>query len=93
VWDDANVVHFIAICKEEISNENRPLGFFNSTGWKNFVEKFEAKTEKKLTKLQLKNTTMMIVKPEFREIFSLLQTKEGRLDLLEREHEKEMRRV
>jgi hypothetical protein len=38
-------------------------------------------------------TTMMIVKPEFREIFSLLQTKEGRLDLLEREHEKEMRRV
>ena len=38
-------------------------------------------------------TTMMIVKPEFREIFSLFQTKEGRFDLLEREHQKEMKRV
>jgi hypothetical protein len=38
-------------------------------------------------------TTMMIVKPDFREIFSLLQTKEGRFDLLQREHEKEMKRV
>ncbi|XP_071681925.1 uncharacterized protein [Lolium perenne] len=38
-------------------------------------------------------TTMMIVKPDFREIFSLLQTKEGRFDLLKREHEKEMKRL
>jgi hypothetical protein len=36
---------------------------------------------------------MMILKPEFRETFGLLQTKEGRFDLLETEHEKEMRRV
>jgi hypothetical protein len=62
VWDDANVVHFITICKEDISNGNRPLGFFSSTGWKNFVEKFEAKIGKKLTKLQLKNKWVNIKK-------------------------------
>lgn len=33
--------------------------------------------------------TFLIVKPEFREAFSSLQTNEGRFDLLEREHEKE----
>ena len=33
--------------------------------------------------------TLLIVKPEFREIFSLLETNEGRKDLLEREHERE----
>ncbi|PNT75998.1 hypothetical protein BRADI_1g42753v3, partial [Brachypodium distachyon] len=32
--------------------------------------------------------TFLIVKPEFRKIFTLLETKEGRLDLLERVHEK-----
>jgi hypothetical protein len=34
--------------------------------------------------------TMMIMKSEFREVFSSLKTNEGRLDLLEREHEKEL---
>ena len=34
--------------------------------------------------------TMMIVKPEFREVFAALETNDGRLDLIEREHEKEM---
>ncbi|TVU21434.1 hypothetical protein EJB05_31067, partial [Eragrostis curvula] len=33
--------------------------------------------------------TFLIVKPEFREAFSSLQTNEGRFDLLEREHENE----
>jgi hypothetical protein len=33
-------------------------------------------------------TTSLIMKPEFREVFSSLQTNEGRLDLLEREHHK-----
>jgi uncharacterized protein YdcH (DUF465 family) len=28
------------------------------------------------------------MKPEFREVFSSLETNEGRLDLLEREHDK-----
>nr|XP_051230665.1 L10-interacting MYB domain-containing protein-like [Lolium perenne] len=55
VWDDAHVLHFITTCKEEISNGNRPLGFLNPIGWKNLVEKFEARTGKKLTKTQLKN--------------------------------------
>jgi hypothetical protein len=36
--------------------------------------------------------TMLIMKPEFREVFSHLKTNKGRLDVLEREHEKEMRR-
>ena len=39
------------------------------------------------------STTLLIVKPEFREIFSLLETNEGRFDLLEREHEKEMKKA
>jgi hypothetical protein len=30
------------------------------------------------------------MKPEFREVFTSLETNEGRLDLIEREHEKEM---
>jgi hypothetical protein len=33
--------------------------------------------------------TFLIMKPEFREVFSSLETNEGRLDLIEREHEKE----
>ena len=34
--------------------------------------------------------TSLIVKPEFREVFSSPETNKGRLDLIEREHEKEM---
>jgi hypothetical protein len=34
--------------------------------------------------------TFVIVKPEFREVFSSLETIEGRFDLLEREHEKDL---
>jgi len=37
--------------------------------------------------------TFLIVKPEFREVFSMLETKEGRFDLLEREHAELMRRT
>ena len=36
--------------------------------------------------------TFLIVKPEFREVFSMLEIKEGRFDLLEREHAKELMR-
>jgi hypothetical protein len=35
-------------------------------------------------------TTFLIMKPEFREVFTSLETNEGWLDLIEREHEKEM---
>ncbi|XP_066380810.1 uncharacterized protein [Miscanthus floridulus] len=42
-------------------------------------------------KTALMHTTIfLIVKPEFREVFSSLETKEGRFDLIEREHEKEL---
>jgi hypothetical protein len=34
--------------------------------------------------------TMLIMKSEFREVFSSLKTNEGILDLPEREHEKEL---
>ena len=54
-WCDANVRHFIDICKGEIEAGNRPLGFFNRTGWKNVISKHEEKTGQKLTKKQLKN--------------------------------------
>ena len=36
--------------------------------------------------------TFLIMKPEFREVFGLLETNDGRLHLLKREHEKEMRK-
>ncbi len=35
-------------------------------------------------------STTLIMKPEFREVFSYLETNKGRLYLIEREHEKEM---
>ncbi|CAO2209508.1 unnamed protein product, partial [Urochloa humidicola] len=38
----------------------------------------------------MRTATFLIVKPDFREVFSLLETKEGMFDLLEREHEKEL---
>jgi len=38
-------------------------------------------------------TTFLIVKPEFMEVFNMLETKEGRFDLLEREHAERMRRT
>ena len=42
-------------------------------------------------KTALMHTTLtLIVKPDFREIFNVLETEEGRFDFLEREHEKEM---
>jgi hypothetical protein len=37
-------------------------------------------------------TTFLIVKPEFREAFSLLETNEGRLDPIRMENEKELMR-
>jgi hypothetical protein len=37
--------------------------------------------------------TFLIMKPEFREVFSLLETDKGRLHLLKKEHEKEMRKL
>ena len=43
-WCDANVRHFIDICKGEIEAGNRPLGMFTRVGWKNLVIKYEEKT-------------------------------------------------
>ncbi|CAN6223027.1 unnamed protein product [Urochloa humidicola] len=54
-WCDANVKHFIDVCKGEIEDGNRPLGTFTRLGWKNLISKHEAKTGQKLTKKQLKN--------------------------------------
>lgn len=38
-------------------------------------------------------TSLMIMKPEFRELLSVLETNEGRFDLIERENEKEMKKA
>jgi hypothetical protein len=43
------------MCKGEIENGNRPLGFFTKTGWTNFISKFEEKSGQKLRKKQLEN--------------------------------------
>nr|TKW27779.1 hypothetical protein SEVIR_3G279800v2 [Setaria viridis] len=37
-WSDANVRHFIDVCKGEIEAGNRPLGIFTRTGWKNMLD-------------------------------------------------------
>lgn len=37
-------------------------------------------------------STLLIVKPDFREVFSSLEMNEGRFNLFEREHEMEMNR-
>ncbi|CAN6303590.1 unnamed protein product [Urochloa humidicola] len=54
-WCDANVRHFIDICKGEIEAGNRPNGQFTRNGWKNMMTKYEEKTRLKHTKEQLKN--------------------------------------
>jgi hypothetical protein len=40
----------------------------------------------------MQTTIFFVMKPEFREVFTSLETNEGRLGLIEREHEKEMKR-
>jgi len=41
----------------------------------------------------MQTASMLIMKPEFREILGVLETNEGRFDLIEREHEKEMKKT
>ena len=53
-WCDANVRHFIDICKGEIEAGNRPSGMFTRNGWKNLRAKYEEKTGLEQTKKQLK---------------------------------------
>jgi hypothetical protein len=55
VWDNANLKHFIDICKEEIGVGNRANGCFTRNGCKNLEEKFFARSGLKLVKSQLKN--------------------------------------
>jgi hypothetical protein len=38
-------------------------------------------------------TSMLIIKPEFRELLSAFETNEGRLDFIERERQKEMKKA
>jgi hypothetical protein len=54
-WSDANLSHFIDICKGVIEAGNRPNGTFTRNGWKNRSTKYEEKTGLKQTKKQLKN--------------------------------------
>jgi hypothetical protein len=37
--------------------------------------------------------SLLIMKLEFRELLSVFETNEGRLDLIEREHQKEMKKA
>jgi len=50
VWDNANLKHFIDVCKEEIGVGNRPFGIFTRRGWKNLEEKFFERSGLKLVK-------------------------------------------
>lgn len=55
VWDDAHLKKLIDILREEVSNGNRPLGYLSKKGWKNVLEKWEARTGKKYPKDKFKN--------------------------------------
>ena len=55
VWDDANLNKIIEIFREEVENGNRPIGYLTETGWKNALEKWEARTGKHYPSDRLKN--------------------------------------
>uniref|UniRef100_A0A8R7R6H4 Myb/SANT-like domain-containing protein n=1 Tax=Triticum urartu TaxID=4572 RepID=A0A8R7R6H4_TRIUA len=50
VWDDAHLKKLIDIFREEVENGNRPISYLNKKGWKNVLEKWEARTGKKYPK-------------------------------------------
>ncbi|XP_073158347.1 L10-interacting MYB domain-containing protein-like [Henckelia pumila] len=54
-WDRASTEVFIKICLEELQARNRLGTHFNKSGWENLVRKFEARTSRKYSKIQLKN--------------------------------------
>jgi hypothetical protein len=64
VWYNANLKHFVDICKEEIDAGCRPNGCFTRNGWKNLAEKFFVRSGLKLVKTQLKNK-LDIMKKDF----------------------------
>ena len=55
VWDDAHLKKLIDILREEVPNGNRLLGHLSKKGWKNVLEKWEARTGKKYPKDKFKN--------------------------------------
>lgn len=55
VWDDARLKKVIEIFREEVENGNMPLGYLTKKGWKDVLEKWEARTGKKYPKDKFKN--------------------------------------
>ncbi|KAL3833971.1 hypothetical protein ACJIZ3_008707 [Penstemon smallii] len=54
-WDTKCSEIFIRLCVGEATAGNRPGNHFNKTGWDNLVKKFGAATNRKYSKVELKN--------------------------------------
>ncbi|KAL1093413.1 hypothetical protein V6Z11_D06G029800 [Gossypium hirsutum] len=55
VWGDELTLIFCELCVNEVNAGNRPTTHLNSKGWENVIALFQAKTQKKYGKPQLKN--------------------------------------
>jgi hypothetical protein len=55
VWTEKILEDYLDICITKIYIGNRPGTFFNKTGWKNVINKFNEKTGKQYCYKQLKN--------------------------------------
>ena len=56
--------HLFDARKDEIEAQNRPMGIFTTTGWKNVISKFAEKSGDRGTKKQLKNK-LDVLKKEY----------------------------
>lgn len=54
-WDNKSTEIFIRLCVQEMNAGNRPGTHFNKIGWDNLIKKFSAATNRKYTRIQLKN--------------------------------------
>ncbi|KAL3820189.1 hypothetical protein ACJIZ3_006094 [Penstemon smallii] len=75
-WDTKCSEIFIRLCVGEVTAGNRPGSHFNKTGWDNLVKKFGAATNRKYSKVQLKNKWDSL-KKEFSQWKSLTRGETG----------------
>ena len=62
--------HLFDARKDEIEAQNRPMGIFTTTGWKNVISKFAEKSGDRGTKKQLKNKLDVLKKRNVQSLWS-----------------------
>ncbi|KAL3843751.1 hypothetical protein ACJIZ3_001154 [Penstemon smallii] len=75
-WDNNTTEVFIHLCVQEMGSGNRPGSHFNKNGWDNLVKKFSLSTNRKYTRIQLKNK-WDTMKKEWSQWQSLLRGETG----------------